>query len=252
MGGYGTRTPAGILIPSGFAVSDDFSPLDIDWYRLWIPDMGQQWQDTARTTPAAADSDPVASALSLFGSAKYAEQATDTKRPLLRTGANGIGGKACWAVDATDDFLAETFGETISQPNTIYVVASFGSTATYRVAHGGISLTARHDVYATFTTGNLNMTAGTDVDSGDAASGTQIISTIFSGASSTMRRNGVEILAGNANTQSMTGVTIGALYDGTLPLGGKIGFIGIRQGADSVAQQQQIEQWANTYFWLGF
>lgn len=73
----------------------------------WLKaDNGQLFQDSARTTPAIANGDPVGSWSDLSGNGKHFSQATSTKRPTLQK--NVLGGYPVLRFDGLDDYLQRT------------------------------------------------------------------------------------------------------------------------------------------------
>ena len=210
---------------------------------LWLDaQLSSLRQNSDGTISAAADGDPVGYGQDLSGYGNHPIQATAGFRPLLQLGANGINGLPCLLFDAVDDFLRVTFGAALSQPVTVYVGCSFGSTAAYRYA---VSRDAASDfsLYAEITTGYVAIVNGLTVTSTTAASGVQMVSVVANGASSTIRRNGAQIASGDSGTNTLSGVTVGASYVGTSPLGGKMFMLAVYAGAHSVAQQQLVEDY---------
>lgn len=71
---------------------------------LWVEaGISTVFQDSARTTPAAADTDPVGSWSDLSGNSNHAFQTTAGKRPLLKLAIKN--GRPVLRYDGTDDFL---------------------------------------------------------------------------------------------------------------------------------------------------
>lgn len=90
----------GIVTPSAAA----FSPADIPGLQLWLRADGTLWQDSARTTPAVADSDPVGAWDDASGNGRHATQTTSTRRLTLKAGVQN--GLPVLRLDGVDDFLA--------------------------------------------------------------------------------------------------------------------------------------------------
>lgn len=68
-----------------------FSPSDIAGLQEWWKGDGTLWQDSARTTPASADGDPVGAWDDASGNGRNATQATAGARPSLQTAElNGL------------------------------------------------------------------------------------------------------------------------------------------------------------------
>ena len=66
-----------------------------------VSDMTTLWQDSAKTTPVAADGDPVGFVQDISGRGNHLSQATASRRPIYRAG----GGKPYLQFDNLDDFL---------------------------------------------------------------------------------------------------------------------------------------------------
>lgn len=99
---------------------------------------GTFWQDSARTTPATADGDPVGAWDDASVSAAHALQATAGKRPLLKTAGNGLNSIPVLRFDGTDDALRSTLSAQAAQ--TVFIVArknsAVGATADTALAIG--------------------------------------------------------------------------------------------------------------------
>ncbi len=99
--------------------ASSFVPTDIPGLQLWLKADGTLWQDSARTTPATANNDPVGAWDDASGNANYAIQATAGFRPLLKTSV--VNSKPVVRFDGTDDFLAFT-ATLVPAPVTVFVV----------------------------------------------------------------------------------------------------------------------------------
>jgi hypothetical protein len=114
-------TPAQKILLLGSA----FSPRSIAGLQLWLDaGLSNKWQDSARTTPAVANADPVGAWDDLSGKGFHATQVTDSQRATLTI--PGIGGVSTLAF-ATDDYL--TLSTLLGKPAnyTIFAVASVDS-----------------------------------------------------------------------------------------------------------------------------
>lgn len=89
------------------------SPADITGLALWFDadDASTLFQDSALTTPASSDNDPVGGWKDKSGNLYHGLQATSGKRPLLKL--NRLGGKPTILFDGTDDFLNLTTALTL-------------------------------------------------------------------------------------------------------------------------------------------
>lgn len=89
-----------------------FSPLRLPGLALWLKADGTLWQDSARTTPAAADGDPVGAWDDASGNGRHVVQATAGSRPTLKLAIQN--GRPVLRFDGVDDWLgfAAGFGGT--------------------------------------------------------------------------------------------------------------------------------------------
>jgi hypothetical protein len=69
----------------------------------WFDPSARNWQDSARTTPALIDTDPVGAADEMSGNNRFALQTTAGKRPLLKLAQNS--GLPVLRFDGVDDYL---------------------------------------------------------------------------------------------------------------------------------------------------
>ena len=192
-------------------------------------------------TPVAGVSARIDQANDLSGNGNHLVQATFAKKvAYLQT---GIAGLPAYDVDAVDDFLRVTFGAALTQPVTVYVGCSFGSSAANRIAHSGVTALARTNLWRNITTGDIRSYAGVVLSSSAQPTGAQIYAEIYDGASSSVRQNGTSIASGDAGGFSLDGVTLGAEFQGSAPLGGKIFMYAVYSGAHTVAQQTQVENY---------
>jgi hypothetical protein len=72
--------------------------------KVWLGGGAELWQDTARTSPALADGDPVAALGDRSGSGNHFLQATASKRPTLKLGVTPTG-RPVVRFDGVDDFM---------------------------------------------------------------------------------------------------------------------------------------------------
>jgi hypothetical protein len=95
-----------LIGPRRALLGKSFSPRDLPGLGLWLRADSGLSQDSAGTTPATADADPVGRwADTLSGGGLVATQATGSKRFTLKTGANGVNGRAVLRADGVDDGL---------------------------------------------------------------------------------------------------------------------------------------------------
>lgn len=189
--------------------SSAFLPSDLSGLHSWFESDGVVYQDSARTTLATADGDPVGSWSDASGGSRHAGQGTSARRMTLKT--NLYNGKAALRADGVDDYLDQAvYGGTLSQPNTMFVVVKHVASADKWVIDG-LNSSFRHGMVKDPT--NHSMYAGTDVVAiGNTDTTTAHVWTLqFNGASSVARKDGVAaVLAGNPGSQGLTGLRIGA------------------------------------------
>jgi hypothetical protein len=98
-------SPANPATPKGA-----FSPSSIAGLQLWLDasDSGTLYTDSAGSTPATADGDPVGRWADKSGNNNHTIQADGTKKPLLKV--NILNGKSIIRNDGVNDFLKSTTG----------------------------------------------------------------------------------------------------------------------------------------------
>jgi hypothetical protein len=123
--------------------------------------------------------------------------------------------------DGVGDRLQYAIGSTIAQPGTIIICLLDNSTATHGIVTGS-STTLRWQI-SNDSSDNIIMFAGTSKDTTiNAGFGTKVFTAQFNGASSLFRQNGTQVASGTAGAQSTNQVTVGAIYDGTFGMDGKV------------------------------
>jgi hypothetical protein len=158
----------------------------------------------------------------------HATQSTSTARPTLQ-----LSGSSYYLdFDGVDDSLAATFASAQAQPNTVAAGFAFdNSNAGEPVVDGTTS--ARHYIYK-FASAPLRMFAGAAITGlSGALSGDYVALGHFNTSSSTLKVNGSAEATGNVGTQLWSGVTLGAAYNLSAHLDGRIyGFIGVNRTLD--------------------
>lgn len=177
------------------------------------------YQDSAGTTPAAADADPVAYASDLSGNARHFLQADDnTRRPLLKL--NQVNGFSALRFDGSNDVIYNHNWLNV-QPITVYVVCKqiawgFGK----RIISGGDNVD--NPVINQYNTAqpNLSIYAGSSFvaeNNGLALSTWGILEVVYNGASSTFSVNGGTATTGDPGPDGITdGVAVGGASLGAL------------------------------------
>lgn len=196
----------------------------------------------------AADTEPAGYLTDLSGNGNHVIQATTSAKPTVD--ADGINSKRCVSFDGGDFLaLADFVGGAETQPNTVLCVVQLGSHAASQANMIDSGLNERHTVYRG-STGNWTMFAGAEVGSGDTADASlHLHAVVFNGASSKQYIDGTEIGAGNAQTNNMNGISLGAFESGTafVPSGTKMALALVYAG-DKTANLANLKTWAVAKF----
>lgn len=123
--------------------------------------------------------------------------------------------------DGSADRLRHAFGSTIAQPGTIIICVFDNATSTHGIVTGSaagsrwqISVDSANDLIAF---------ASAEMDSGqNAPIDTKVLTVEYNGASSRFRINGTQVATGNVGTQGTNQLTLGAIWDGTFGMNGKV------------------------------
>lgn len=186
-----------------------YSPLA--FYDASISNM---WEDSAGTIPAADDADVVGRFDDLSGNGYHLSQATTANKPTLRL--NVQNSRPIVRNDIVSDFL-RTAIITFNQPAHIIIVYKHRTIGTPGASD--IVFDGRNAVVA-LVVDNRPLT---QISAGGAPTGAfipannvfAICSVLFNGLSSTFFENGVSKITGNAGTTNPSGLTLGALNDGS-------------------------------------
>ncbi len=159
------------------------------------------YQDTARTTPATANDDPVAGVADRSTHARHASAVSGSTPPVLKTAA--VNGHAGLLMDGVQTIL-ETTSFSVSQPDTIFIVWKENSVnATTRVALR--SLTTVQQIWNASNKLNYYASAAQE---GITTLGTtpHLVTAIFDGASSELRMDGAVETTDNPGTDGLSGI----------------------------------------------
>lgn len=237
-------TPAGRCLSGG----QSFAPRQVAGLQLWLKADGQLWQDSALTTRATADGDPVGGWGDASGNGRHVTQATSTKRPTLKLAV--LSGKPVVRFDGVDDFLSVSL--TQNQPSTYFIVVkNITMTANDYIFDG--SGTGNGPAFYQRTVGGLDaMYAGATGPSPNAGtSDFKVFSLIFNGASSDAWMNGVEIGVANVGAANCATLTIGDA-GGTHGVAANVDIaeFAVYSGALSDPDRQRIENYLAAHWSL--
>lgn len=179
-------------------------------------DLGTMFQDSAGTTPVTAADQPVGKVLDKSGNGNHASQATDSKRPMLRSD-----GRLWWLeFDGVDDCFTHTYGSG-SNANLYAALVSVdsGSGTWSLIFDDGL-----HNLYATGPGNNVGSYIGTLVSSVVTIKGLEKSRVMFLTRNyndieyiindiSILQNNG---LAWSAGAKSLGGYTASEYFNGKL------------------------------------
>ena len=163
----------------------------------------------AGTTPVANQDDKIYQINDKSASNLHLVQATESKRPLLDLAAVNGFNVAQFDHDAVRELYRDTAN--VAQPNTVFFVCHY---ANYSML-GNTGTTNRNQFYDSAAAGAYTpaIYAGTALSASAATSGAEgpyCFTLLFNGGSSYIRQDGVQVAAGNAGTQPLDGIRLGA------------------------------------------
>ena len=214
MGGYGTRTPSGLVVPSGYAISDDaLSPLDFAPV-LWLDASQESGADGAAILPTDRSGNGVA-----------ITQATEANRPTLEVGE--IAGRNSFGWNGTSQYLDVALSAAVL-PVTMFAVVDMTSFAAARCFMATQTLNQGAVFRTTITNGNLVLTV-------DAASVTST-GVLVAGA--------VTVLAGRIASDGTTGFWLNGAKDATTTAVADTSpaAVNVRVGANGTPTQYMLGQ----------
>jgi len=193
------------------------SPASISGLTAWYKADGTLWQDSARTTPAVLDADPVGAWDDASGNGNHLTQATTTKRGTLKL--NIKSGKPIIRFDGVDDNLrSAAFGAALSQPYTtlaVYTMRAYNA-ADSKVIYTGLADSPQWADITAF----WRMFAGTAVNTVLVPDANwHVNSAEWNGASSKYRLDGgtETTISSTVGAGTMTGAILATTSTGTTP-----------------------------------
>lgn len=150
--------------------SSAFSPTQVAGLSLWLDssDPSTLFQDSALTTPASADGDPVGGWKDKSGNGRHVSQGTSSARPLLKLSVQNS--KNVIRFDGTDDFLGRAAIGLGSGNFTVLTVNNRGATSRTVLSEGSSGGNTPLTLFG-FSSGgdllgNCRDDAGTEVSAG--------------------------------------------------------------------------------------
>lgn len=154
----------------------------------------------------------------------------------------GSSGSEYLSFSGSNRMLAAFATSTVAQPQTIFFEGYVGVLLTTRVFVDGDSAGERRMVQVD-DSNQLQWYGGAFRSTGDTmtANNWHVITAIFNTTSSVMRLDGTEIHSTSIGTHNMSGIMLGAKYDGTSMLNGRIGGMWIKDGVASAGEISTME-----------
>jgi hypothetical protein len=231
------------LLGAGGA-SSSFSPTSVSGLKLWLKADAGLWQDTAGTTAASADADPVGRWDDQSGQGNNVTQATAGKRPLLKLAIQN--GRPVIRFDGADDFLSVAL--TLTPPGHLFFVSNttgVGQNAAGTIWHG---YTGQRN--CSWNTGEHQVSeggAGAFVGTAPSSGVWEVRAVKFNGASSTTRKNGAADRSGDAGSGSAANtVWVGTDESTVRSFVGNIAELLFYSAALSASDEQAVESYLNT------
>jgi len=237
---------ASLLSPFGFFAGGGAAapplPSVAGLYARYSPD-GPFWQDSARTTVASADGDPIGAWDDGSGSGFHLLQAVAAGRPALKLGI--VNGKR--VARFANHHLAAAFASR-TQPVTVFMVASTaGSTTEDRKffdAAAGPQMAHQE------SGGQWWVYAGGFLSGGVANDNINQHTIVFNGAGGSLRVNRAAVLAGNTGANGQQGFILGRNQGFLEPLVGDVAEILLYNAALSTTDRDAIESYLATKYGL--
>lgn len=208
-----------------------FVPSDLANMTLWLK------SDTG--TSSQVDGTAISQWDDQSGNGFNAVQATAAKQPTYR--ASVVNGHPTIRFDGTDDLMTTTFSSTLAQPNTVFFVAKINVSGD-KAFMDGLSDTTRAMVREFSGAWHYYAGGAATVSGGTPDTAWHIFGMTWDGASSSLDVDGVTVASGDSGTQGLGGLTIGALYAGSIPFNGDFAEIAVY--SDSKTSEEKTN-WYN-------
>jgi len=174
------------------------------------------------------------------GEGNDVSQGTAANQPaVIVAGQNGLD---FLRFDGVNDSLQRTSftGGTLVQPNTIVCVAKMGTISNKAVFDGG-STGGREVLQSADGVAEYKLFAGNNLEGGTLNSGNKLLYYCEFNTTSFLRRSKIQILSGDAGTEGLIGITLGDIFNLTLPANVDICEMTVYDKALSTGEQVDIE-----------
>ncbi len=240
-----TATPTTVAAiaaaPAPTVDSGGFDPLSIEWFTaFWASD--PDWTNPGDGNPVGTWRDA--------GTKAQDATAASTERPTFRASHASFNNQPIVEFDGVDDDLSTgSWGTSLSQPNEVFVVGRYRTTASSgSIADGTLSSSTRHNLTVNSIGPKWQLRAGTLLNGGTADTAIHLFDAVFNGGSSSLDIDGSNILSGDAGSNALNGVRLGDTYNDGLASEVDIAFYGVFDGTLSAQQRADLLAWSqDTY-----
>lgn len=152
------------------------------------------------------------------GNGNDLSQGSDSKQPLFNAIDSNFNGRPSLTFDGIDDFLrsADFASGDLAQPNTIFAVYKFADNTGTQVLYDGLLTTERQSIVTVGTQAIIHGGADQNIHTEDTDP--HILLSLYNGASSNTWQDGANTTpGGSVGTEPMGGLTLGALFNDTVP-----------------------------------
>lgn len=209
----------------------------------------------ANAITGATDGEALAEWLDASGNGHTAKQVAASKRPVYyKTTANKLinGLPAVWFANKVGETVVKqsmataAFGVELKQPSTIFAVGRYnGLTGAEMPIYDGIVTGSRQAMYANPAGAFFETFAGTQQQGSAYDEAVHVFATVFNGASSSFYVDGTTF-AVNPGANALTGLTLGANFNGGYTMDGAICEIIVFKGALTVTQASEVHNYLTT------
>ena len=237
------RIVAAVL--GGAAAVPAFAPTDVSGLVLWLKADAGTFQDDALTTAASADDAKVGGWVDQSTAGNTVTIADTSKRPTLKL--NILNGKPAVRFAGSNTWLIKQFGSAYTQPLTIFALGTASDKNAYWFDVDGSGTNRVAIIFNSAAQDNTYLFAGAGFQYNFSLPLAATIYTgIVNGASSYIYFNGSQVATGNAGTNSMGGVTLGARFTLGDVLNGDLYEILVYDAGLSVTDINRVGNYLNT------
>lgn len=235
-----TGAPAGPVAGGGALPGPDSVANLAHWYNL--DSLARLYQDSAMTTPVAADSDPVGAWVDQIVAADVVIQATAGSRPTYIGVDTDFNNQPSLSLDGGDWLQVAAFAAALPQPISMWIVQKYAS-GSYLLSDGGDAVPR-----VLVNAGVWQINAGSSLNTGAPNTNPNIHLIVWNGTSSEHWRNGILLGSGNTSTSAFDGFTLAARNDGVAPEVAKITEVIMYSAVSSTADRNVVQNYlANKY-----